>query len=437
MNNTAECVILLVRYIPLSETEVINEQTAEKRHRHRKGGGKMNIQERKNKDGKITSYRIRVFDHRDAQSGKQVFKTMSVKYDDTKSAAWNKKNAEKQAVIFEKGVEEQTVTDSRVTFDVYADYVIKIKEQSGMAASTALNYSYHRKRLAPFIGHIKLKDLTPTVLNKAYTDMINAEISKKYVRELHMFVHAVLGMAFKEGLIPRNYASAATPPKKIRPEVNALSEEQLSSFFKALYADDNNYIYQVFFSLLLAAGCRIGELCALSWEDVDFEKSCIHICKHFVLDKTGRHVEEGCKTAAGERWLYMDEGVMKMLNEYRKFWIDCAMEQGSKWSVFTKAVFVSPNKPDEHLNPNTVREWLKRFLIKNKLPKIHPHQFRHTAISLQLQNGISVPDAAKRAGHARPDVTLMIYAHTLRNNDVHCCEAVTKALPAMPKRKSG
>lgn len=71
---------------------------------------------------------------------------MSVKYDDTKSAAWNKKNAEKQAVIFEKGVEEQTVTDSRVTFDVYADYVIKIKEQSGMAASTALNYSYHRKR---------------------------------------------------------------------------------------------------------------------------------------------------------------------------------------------------------------------------------------------------------------------------------------------------
>ena len=64
----------------------------------------MNIQERKNKEGKITSYRIRVFDHRDAQTGKQVFRTLSVKYDDTKSAAWNKKNAEKQAVIFEKSV---------------------------------------------------------------------------------------------------------------------------------------------------------------------------------------------------------------------------------------------------------------------------------------------------------------------------------------------
>ena len=64
----------------------------------------MNIQERKNKEGKITSYRIRVFDHRDAQTGKQIFKTLSVKYDDTKSAQWNRKNAEKQGAVCEKGV---------------------------------------------------------------------------------------------------------------------------------------------------------------------------------------------------------------------------------------------------------------------------------------------------------------------------------------------
>ena len=57
----------------------------------------MNIQERRNKDGKITSYRIRVFNHRDTDTGKQVFKNLSVKYDSTKSESWNRKNAEKQA----------------------------------------------------------------------------------------------------------------------------------------------------------------------------------------------------------------------------------------------------------------------------------------------------------------------------------------------------
>ena len=40
------------------------------RRRNQKGGGQMNIQERRNKDGKITSYRIRVFDHRDTQTYK-------------------------------------------------------------------------------------------------------------------------------------------------------------------------------------------------------------------------------------------------------------------------------------------------------------------------------------------------------------------------------
>ena len=59
--------------------------------------------------------------------------------------------------------------------------------------------------------------------------------------------------------------------------------------------------------------------------------------------------------------------------------------------------------------------------------------FRHSSVSLQLQAGISIADAAKRAGHARPDVTLRIYSHTLKKNDLHCCEAVTKAMPKMPK----
>lgn len=392
----------------------------------------MNIQERKNKDGKITSYRIRVFDHRDV-AGKQVFKTLSVKYDPNKSENWNRKNAEKQGAVFEKGIEEMTATDARVTFDNYAEYVIKIKEQAGLAQSTAVNYGYHRKRLAPFIGHIQLKNLTPNTLNKAYTEMIEANVSKKYVHELHVFIHMVMGMAFKEGIIPRNYASAATPPKKERPVVNALSEDDLKAFFGALYSSENNYFYQVFFTLLLATGCRIGELCALKWNHIDFVENRIHICQHFVLDRNGRHVEDGCKTVAGERWLYMDDSIMKMLNEYRTYYTKRVFEYGSKWDMEKMAVFYSPTKLGDYLDPNTVRMWLTSFAKKHGLPKIHPHQFRHTSISLQLQAGISVPDAAKRAGHARPDVTLQIYAHTLKNNDKHCCEAVTKAIPILPK----
>lgn len=394
----------------------------------------MNIQERRNKDGKITSYRIRVFDHRDTDTGKQVFKNLSVKYDSSKSDNWNRKNAEKQAAIFEKGVEEQTVCDSRITFAEYAEYVINTKEQSCIASSTAYNYRIYLKKLKPVIGHIQLKELLPKALNNAYSDLMKAGATKNYVHELHLFVHLVLETAFKESVIPRNYADAAMPPKRNKNTVVALTEEELNNFFNALFSDERYYIYQVIFSLLLSMGCRIGELCALSWSDIDFNEKCIHIHKHFVNDERGRHVEEGCKTTAGERFLYMDDGIMEMLSEYRQKYLYGAIKK-KEWNIDEWAVFSSTKYPGEHLSPNTVREWVKLFTKRHGLPKFHPHQFRHTAISLQLQAGISVADIAKRAGHARPDVTLGIYAHTLRNNDKHISEVVTQAIPQLPKAK--
>ena len=52
---------------------------------------------------------------------------------------------------------------------------------------------------------------------------------------------------------------------------------------------------------------------------VDFEENRIHICKHFITDSTGTRIEEGCKTTAGDRWLYMDDETMDMLKEYRAY----------------------------------------------------------------------------------------------------------------------
>ena len=54
---------------------------------------------------------------------------------------------------------------------------------------------------------------------------------------------------------------------------------------------------------------------------------------------------------------------------------------------------------------------------RNKDGKITSYRIRvfdHTSVSLQLQAGISIEYAAKRAGHARPDATLSIYSHTLK-----------------------
>ena len=397
----------------------------------------MNIQERRNKNGKITSYRIRVFDHRDTQTYRQVFRTLSIKYDPSKSEAWNRKNAKKQGTIFEKQIEEHTISDSHITFDSYCEYAIGMKDQAGLSPSTIYSYSGYRKQIAPYIGHIQLKQLTPAAINKAYSDMLAAGVSKATVYQYHLFIHSMLAMAFKENLIPRNYASAAMPPKRDQKEVQALSEDEINAFFTALYADSKHYMYQVLFSVMLTTGCRIGEICALTWDNIDFDTNRIHICRHYVCCKNGSRIIDGCKTNAGERWLTMDKGIMDMLREYRVFYLKKAESFGSKWDYEANAVFYAEKRYGGFINPDTVRAFLQRFTRQHGLPRIHPHMFRHTSVSLQLQAGISIADAAKRAGHARPDVTLRIYSHALKKNDLHCCEAVTKVMPKMPKRDAG
>ena len=359
-------------------------ETDSESRQYKKGGGNMNIQERRNKEGKITSYRIRVFDHRDTQTYRQVFRTLSIKYDSSKSEAWNRKNAEKQGTIFEKQIEEHTISDSHITFDSYCGYAIGMKEQAGLSPSTIYSYSGYRKQIAPYIGHIQLKQLTPAVINKAYSDMLSTGVSKATVYQYHLFIHSMLAMAFKENLIPRNYASAAMPPKRDVKEVQALSEDEINAFFTALYGDSKHYMYQVLFSVMLATGCRIGEICALTWDNIDFETNRIHICRHFVSVKSGTQIVEGCKTNAGDRWLTLDDSIMEMLREYRAFYLKRAESIGSKWDYEANAVFYAEKRYGGCINPDTVRAFLQCFTRQHGLPRIHPHMFRHTSVSLQL-----------------------------------------------------
>lgn len=392
----------------------------------------MNIQERRNNDGKITSYRIRVFDHRDSKTGKQVFRSLSVKYDDSKSENWNRKNAEKQGAIFEKGIEEQTCTDSRITFAEYAEYAIGIKERSDISEGTAVTYRQTIKVAERYIGHIQLRNLLPNTLNRVYSEMLSDGKSKKNVRYIHSVIRIILGFAAKEGIIPKNYAEFASPPKKEKKEIKALSEKELTDFFKVLYSEDTNYTYQVFFNLMIVTGCRIGEMCSLDWEDVDIENKRIHICKHYVHTKDGYVIREGCKSAGGVRWIYLDDSTAMLLSEYRERYMKKAAELCIDCNDGKLAVFTSPKFFGRNLDTSAARSWLRYFNNKHGLPQFHPHQLRHTAISLQLKAGIALTDVAKRAGHSRSDTTLLYYAHSMTENDKQCAEAVTKILPDMP-----
>ncbi len=130
-----------------------------------------NIQERRNKDGKLISYSIRVHRGRGAD-GKQL-KPYTATFE--VSPTWTEKSARKKAeafaATFEKECRAGTATDTRQKFSEYCDYVISLKEQRGVKHSTIVRYKELTTRIYPAIGHIKLKDLRVDHLNTLYTDL--------------------------------------------------------------------------------------------------------------------------------------------------------------------------------------------------------------------------------------------------------------------------
>ena len=129
------------------------------------------LQERRDKNGKLISYSIRVFRGRGAD-GKQL-KPFTATFE--VQPTWTEKSARKKAeafaATFEKECKEGTTTDTRQTFASYCDYVISLKESRGVKHSTIVRYKELTTRIYPAIGHIKLKDLRVDHLNTLYTEL--------------------------------------------------------------------------------------------------------------------------------------------------------------------------------------------------------------------------------------------------------------------------
>ena len=130
-----------------------------------------NIQERRDKSGKLISYSIRVFRGR-SPDGKQL-KPWTATFE--VSPTWTEKSARKKAEAFAATFEAQCkagiASDSRRKFSEYCDYVIDLKEQRGAKHSTIASYRDLAKRIYPHIGHLKLKDLRADHLNSLYTEL--------------------------------------------------------------------------------------------------------------------------------------------------------------------------------------------------------------------------------------------------------------------------
>ena len=379
-----------------------------------------NIQERRDKSGKLISYSICVHRGR-GPDGKQL-KPWTATFD--VSPTWTEKSARKKAeafaATFEKECREGTTSDSRLKFAEYCDYVIDLKEQRGAKHSTIVLYRGLTSRIYPAIGHIKLKDLRADHLNSLYSSLAQpgqnkrtgGALSPKSILEHHRLISTVLDQAEKESLIPFNIAHKATLPRQNKKVANYFQPEQVEAIRDAL--EQEPIKWRTLVHMLLITGARRGEILGLKWDKVDFEGCKIHICNNVLYSADRGIYEDSPKTATSNRYVTLPLETMQLLREYQ-VWQNEERQRLGEYYEDQDFVFSQDNGKPMH--PDSVTTWLDRFSKRHGLPHINPHAFRHTMASMLYFNGVDSVSISKRLGHAQVSTTANIYAHVMEEAD--------------------
>lgn len=137
------------------------------------------IREFRNKDGSL-SFQIRVTRGRDLNG--KLLKPFSTTF--RAEPTWSDKTARKKAqdfaAVYERDCKGGVETDSRVTFQEYAEYVIAMKVANGtLKPTTETRYREFTKRIYPVMGFMKIKDIKPAFLNKFYAQLLETPLDKE------------------------------------------------------------------------------------------------------------------------------------------------------------------------------------------------------------------------------------------------------------------
>ncbi len=350
------------------------------------------------------------------QARKQKKKTVKVPVEYTtqrKAEAWAYNEAQKWEDVLKNG----GAIPLDITFEEYSTLWIETHIKPFKKHNTIKTYEQTLKRLNKLLGKLRMKDIKPSHITKLYSQLKADGGSPLNTNLFNAVLSNIFDRAVKDELIEKNPYKLATKPKNPPSEKAAwLTVEEAQVMIDTLNACDKTEDFKLIVYTALYTGMRLGELCALEWSDVDFNKGTISINKTSVQLKGGHVFDNSPKTEDSNRTISMNDLLKTSLKAHRRTQTERKLMLGTAWLNSKDKVFTNENGAP--LVPNTVSSAFSIWIRKNGLKKITFHDLRHTHASLLTASGFDPVTISKRMGHKKPSMTLDIYSHGYTNNDV-------------------
>lgn len=262
------------------------------------------------------------------------------------------------------------------------------------------------KRLKPTFGEYEVSEVTPLMVQRYVTDLLQrgnlkngAGLSSNTVNAIITVLQGSFQMAYTLGIAAEYQMQKVKRPKVKEKKTECFTVVEQKIIEQAVFRDKRDKMKGIV--LCLYTGLRIGELLALEWSDVDFSKSEISVSKtcHDTRDADGRYcrMTDTPKTEHSIRIVPIPKQLMPMLREMKK-------KSNSNYVI-----------ADERGKPVSIRSYQRSYellLKKNKIAHKGFHYLRHTFSTRASECSMDVKTLAEILGHENPTVTLKRYAHS-------------------------
>jgi integrase len=326
------------------------------------------------------------------------------------------------AVLVAQQVAGTYVNPSRATVAEFVRSRIDQWEAANeITARTAERYrELAKNQITPHIGTRPLQKLSRLDIEGWHTTLRNTGLAARTIGHAHRVLGKALRDALKDDLVTKNVCSVQRAPKVAESEMVIVRD--VPAFIAALRTSERFYVLAM---IGLFTGMRIGEVLALRWNRVDLNTKVINVRE--ALEQTTAHGVrfKSPKSRAGRRDITLPGVLVDVLREHRRATLELRVELGLGRLPDDALLF--SDIEGAALPPHSTSTRFGEFCDGLGLPDISFHSLRHTHASQLIDAGVDIVTISKRLGHAKPDVTLRVYAHLFRNDDSKAAAAIDAA----------
>ena len=309
-----------------------------------------------------------------------------------------------KAVTLKSGMLEERKNPHPITVEKAMEKYIAIRNNV-LSPATIRAYKNVSKN---YFKQIKLKKLSSIdeISIQSQINLYAKDKSYKTVKNAVSFLVSVVSEDHPVNIKRLKY------PQRIPKEHPYLQANNITKLIDVCRGD----VIEIPVLLALWLGMRRSEICALNWEDIDFEKKSVSITKARVPDENNKYViKNTTKTEKSRRVVSCPDYILGRLK-------DIQPDQSKRAGPLVK------------MNPNDIYNHLKVICDNNSIPFVGVHGLRHTNASVMLSLGIADKVAMARGGWSSKDTMQNIYQHLFENDKTEADQAINNYFSGLLKK---